>query len=133
MANNRSLGTRWDEYRPSKRMWFWSSAAFVVATVAVGFSWGGWVTGGTAARMAADAAYGARAQLAAAACVSRFEDSPDAAAQLAALKKAYSYQRSNLVEDNGWVTMPGSDRPVSGAARICAEKIVEAGLPAAHG
>ena len=133
MANNRSLGTRWEEYRPSKKMWFWSCAACVIATVVIGFNWGGWVTGGTATQMATGAARDARAQLAAAACVSRFENSPDAVAQLAALKKAYSYERSNLIEEKGWATMPGSKQPVSGAALICAEKIVEAGLPAANG
>ena len=83
--------------------------------------------------MATEAAYGARAQLAAAACISRFEESPDAAAQFAALKKAYSFERSNLVEQNGWVTMPGSKQPVPGAGLICAEKIVDAGQPAANG
>ena len=133
MANNLSLGSRWEAYRPSKGMWFWSCVACVAATMVIGFSWGGWVTGGTATRMATDAAYGARAQLAAAACISRFENSPDVAAQFAALKKAYSFERSDLLEKNGWVTMPGSKQPVAGAALICAEKIVDAGLPAANG
>ncbi len=133
MANNPSFGKRWEEYPPSKGMWFWSCAACVAATIVVGFGWGGWVTGGTATKMATEAAYGARAQLAAAACISRFEESPDAAAQFAALKKAYSFNRSNLVEQNGWVTMPGSKQPVPGAGLICAEKIVDAGQPAANG
>lgn len=133
MADNPSLGKRGEEYRPSQGMWFWSCAACVVTTMVIGFSWGGWVTGGTATRMATDAAYGARAQLAAAACISRFENSPDVAAQLAALKKAYSFERSNLIEENGWVTMPGGKQPVPGAGLICAEKIVDAGRPAANG
>ena len=63
MANGPVLGKRWKEYRPSKRVWFWSCAGCVVATLLMGFGWGGWVTGGTAAQMAADAAAGARAQL----------------------------------------------------------------------
>jgi hypothetical protein len=32
--------------------------------IVVGFAWGGWVTGGTAARMASDAANGAQARMA---------------------------------------------------------------------
>ena len=62
MANNPSLGRR--DYQPSRQIWFWSCAACVVVTVVIGFTWGGWVTGGTATRMAADAAAGARAQMA---------------------------------------------------------------------
>lgn len=125
--------TRWKRYRPSKGVWFWSCMTCIVATLAIGFGWGGWVTGGEATRLAASAATDARARLAAAVCVSRFENSPDAQKQLAALKKAYSYQRDNLIEENGWATMPGSKEPVVGAAGLCAQRIVDAGLPATNG
>ncbi len=64
MANNPSLGRRWEGYRPSKGVWLWSCAGCIVATMVIGFTWGGWVTGGTATKMAADAAAGASAQLA---------------------------------------------------------------------
>ena len=50
-----SLGRRWEAYRPTKGVWFWSSAGCIVATIVVGFVWGGWVMGGTATRMASDA------------------------------------------------------------------------------
>ena len=85
---------------------------------------GGWVTGGTATRMAADAAAGANAQMAAADCVIRFEHGPDSTAQLAALTKAENFNRSDLIEKGGWATMAGSKEPVSGAALICAQKLV---------
>jgi hypothetical protein len=124
MAYNSSTQKRWQDYQPSRSIWFWSCAACVVATVVIGFTWGGWVTGGTATRMAADAATGANAQMAAADCIIRFENGPDATAQLAALKKAESYNRSDLIEKGGWATMPGSKDPVQGAALICAEKLV---------
>lgn len=126
MANGPDLGKHREEYRPSKRVWFWSCAGCVVATLVIGFGWGGWVTGGTATQMAADAAAGARAQLAATTCISRFEKSPGAAAELASLKKAAGYERINLIEDHGWVTVPGSKDPVPGAADLCAQKLVEA-------
>ena len=124
MAYNSSTQKRWQDYQPSRSIWFWSCAACVVATVVIGFTWGGWVTGGTATRMAADAATGANAQMAAADCIIRFENGPDATAQLAALKKAESYNRSDLIEKGGWATMPGSKDPVQGAALICAEKLM---------
>ena len=133
MANNPSLGRRWEGYRPSKGVWFWSCAGCIVATMVIGFTWGGWVTGGTAAKMAADAAAGASAQLAAADCIHRFESGPDAIAQLAVLKKAESFNQSDLIEKGGWATMPGSKDPVAGAALICAQQLVNPGRPAAKG
>ena len=123
MAYNSSTQRRWQDYQPSRSIWFWSCAACVAATVVIGFVWGGWVTGGTATRMAADAAAGANAQMAAATCITRFESAPDATAQLAALKKAESYNRGELIEKGGWATMPGSKEPVQGAALICADKL----------
>ena len=126
-----SLGRRWEAYRPTKGVWFWSSAGCIVATIVVGFVWGGWVTGGTAARMASDAAAGARAQLAAMVCVAGFNLGPDAAAQLAVLKKASSYQRGDMLVKSGWLTMPGSTEPVAGAADICAQKLMSADLKTA--
>lgn len=62
---------------------------------------------------------GARTQLAATACVAGFNHGPDAVAQLAALRKADSYQRGDMIVKGGWVTMPGSTDPVTGAADIC--------------
>lgn len=102
----------------------WSCAGCVVATIVIGFTWGGWVTGGTATKMAADAAAGASAHLAAADCVRRFESGPNATAELAALKKADSFDRSDMIEKGGWATMPGSKNPVEGAALLCAQQLV---------
>ena len=125
MANNQSFAKRWESYRPSKGIWFWSCVACVAATIAIGFSWGGWVTGGTATQIATDAAAGANAQMAAADCIVRFKAGPDATVQLAALKKAdSSYEQADLIKKNGWATMPGSTDPVAGAADICARNLV---------
>ena len=126
-----SLGRRWEAYRPTKGVWFWSSAGCIVATIVVGFVWGGWVMGGTATRMASDAAAGARAELAAMVCVAGFNNGPDAVAQLAELKKASSYQRGDMLVKSGWLTMPGSTEPVAGAADICAQKLMSADLKTA--
>ena len=133
MADNQSLGRRWAAYRASKGVWFWSCAGCVVATMIIGFNWGGWVTGGTASKMADDAASGARAQLAAASCVTRFQNGPDAEAQLAALKKSDSYERGDFIKKNGWATMPGSKDPVTGAAVLCAQQLVTANPPPPKG
>lgn len=121
----------WSEYRPSKAVWFWSMAGAVVLTMIVGFTWGGWVTGGTSRELVETAAEDATAELAAAICMHRFLDAPNASAKLAELKEADYWDRDDLVEDAGWATFAAMERPVDGAASLCAEKLAEAELPMA--
>ena len=101
MADNRGLMGRWEDYRASKTVLFWSCTACVVVTLIVGFSWGGWVTGSTAGTMASKAAAGARAELAATICVNRFVSAPDAATALASLKNSDSWKRDDFIKDGG--------------------------------
>jgi hypothetical protein len=121
----------WSAYRPSKTVWFWSCVACVAATMIVGFTWGGWVTAGSAADSALEAKESGRAELAAAICVERFVSAPDAGVQLAALKKESSWGRGKLVSDGGWATPLGLEKPVDGAADLCAKRLAEVELPAA--
>jgi hypothetical protein len=117
------LGQRWAAYRPTKGLLFWAAAAGAIATIVVGFAWGGWVTGGTAERMAAAAAAGARDTLVAAVCVDRFQAGGDAPAQLAALKELQGYSRGSFIEKGGWAVMPDKAKPTTAAARLCADRL----------
>lgn len=132
MDNKRTTMERWGDYRPTKSIWFWSCVACVALTMILGFTWGGWVTGGTAKLMAENAAEGSRAQLAAAICQKSFLASPDARAQLAALKEKSSWQQGDMIEEGGWVTLAGSEEPVPEAADLCADQLVEVELPLAE-
>jgi hypothetical protein len=123
---------RFAAYRPTKAAFFWSCVACVVATLIVGFSWGGWVTGGTAREMAEDAATKAKVELAAAVCVERFQNGPQAAAQLATLKKADYWNRDDVLEKGGWLQIGGLKEPIDGAAELCAERLLETKLPATN-
>ncbi|HZS83560.1 MAG TPA: hypothetical protein VFA50_11855 [Stellaceae bacterium] len=129
MAERPGIGARWEAYRPSKAVWFWSCIACVIATIVIGFTWGGWVTGGTAAQMASAAADNANAKLAAAFCVNQFEKSPDAAAKFASLKKTDSWERDDFITKGGWVTLPGVKEPISGAADLCVQQLMSTKLP----
>lgn len=120
------FGNRWQTYRASKTTLFWSCAACAVATIIVGFNWGGWVTGGTAEKMSATAASMARAELAATECVSRFMARTDLAVHLAALKASDSWNRDDLIAKGGWTTPPGANEPVQGAADLCTRRLLEA-------
>lgn len=119
----------WGAYQPSKTVWFWSCIACVVATMVIGFTWGGWVTGGSAEAQVAEAREAGRAQLAATICVARFVDSTDAAVQLASLKDESSWSRDDTIADAGWTTPLGAEEPVTGAADICADRLVAMELP----
>ena len=46
-----SYGERWNKTRPTKTIVFWSWVATIILIMIVGFSWGGWITGGTAQKM----------------------------------------------------------------------------------
>ena len=66
-----------DQYQASKTVLFWACAGSVIVATVVGFSWGGWVTGGTAQAMAEQSAAQARQEVAAVVCVDRFMAAPD--------------------------------------------------------
>jgi hypothetical protein len=130
MDQKQSLGQRWENYEASKTVVFWSCAACIVATLIVGFTWGGWVRGSTAEKMATQAATAARADLAASICVTRFEAGTDAAVNLASLKATESWTRSDFLEKGGWVTLAGMNKPIDGAANLCAQRLMAVAPPA---
>jgi hypothetical protein len=131
MADRTSMSQRFQDYRPSKTALFWSCAGCIVATLIVGFTWGGWVTGGSAQDMAEEAAEQARAEVAAAVCVEQFMAAADARLQLASLKEnTSSWRQENFIEDGGWAVI--ADQEYDGAAELCADKLVEMEPPAAQ-
>jgi len=92
-----------------------------VATMLVGFSFGGWVTGGTARKTAErDAKYATIVALAPI-CVDKFENNADAAMNLSTLKKISLWQQASFIEKGGWATMPGASEVDMGVAQACAE------------
>lgn len=122
---------RWVDCRPTKAHAFWIAGGCVVATLIAGFGFGGWVTGGTAEKRAAQAAAESRHQLAAAVCVEDFMRTASAGAQFAKLKEAGWYERKELVSVGGWATMPDRKEPNSEVAYLCAEKLSGMQMPAA--
>jgi alpha/beta superfamily hydrolase len=131
MAEGKRLSQRFEDFQPSKTALFWSCAGCVVSTMIVGFTWGGWVTGGTAQEMAADALEQGRAEVAAAVCVEQFMAGTDARTPLASLKETRSsWQRENFIEDGGWAMVAGQE--YDEAAELCAERLIEMEAPPAQ-
>jgi alpha/beta superfamily hydrolase len=113
---------------PALKPALWGAAGGAVALAIIGFTWGGWVTAGTASQMVKKESDIAIVKMLAPICVDKFQQQPDATASLAALMATNSYQRASFIEKGGWATMVGSDKPYSGTAQACAEllgKLVE--------
>jgi hypothetical protein len=124
MNTTQTIGQRWESYRPTKGLAVWACIASVVGALVVGFTWGGWVTGGSARSMAAKAATAANDQLVASICVDRFQAANDAPAQLVALKALGSYERGSFIEKGGWTTiLPDQPMATRTAARLCADQL----------
>jgi hypothetical protein len=118
----RSIQQRWNDLQPTKTMLFWSCLGSVVVALIVGFTWGGWVTGGTARDMAATAGDESRWELASVICVEKFLAAPDAQAQLAELKAIdSSYRQRQFIEAGGWAVMPEQEEAARQATDLCAK------------
>jgi len=98
-------------------------AAGAVVTMVIGFNWGGWVTGGTAKEMTQKSSTAAVVAALSPICVDKFQQSSEAVANMAELKKVSSYQQSSFIEKGGWATLPGSDSANSSVAQACANML----------
>ena len=106
----------------------WGAAGGAVALAIVGFTWGGWVTGGKAEADATQRANAAVVVALAPVCVEKFQHTADVSANLAALKKVDSWSQGDFVEKGGWAAFPGSNPPtqVTAVAQACASLLVAA-------
>jgi hypothetical protein len=93
-------------------------AAGAVATVVVGFGWGGWSLGSTANKMANEQSERAVVAALAPVCADKFRALPDAAAKTVALSKEDSWKRSEEFPKE-FVTLPGETYPSSALVYAC--------------
>jgi hypothetical protein len=94
------------------------AAAGAVATIVIGFNWGGWSLGSTADEMAKEQSKLAVVAALAPVCADKFRAQPDAAAKTIALSKVDSWKR---VEEfpKDLVTLPGGTYPSSALVDAC--------------
>ena len=83
------------------------AAAGAVATMFVGFYWGGWSVGSTADKMAKERSELAVIAALAPVCADKFRALPDAEAKQAALSKIESWKRRDEFPKE-FVTLPGN-------------------------
>jgi hypothetical protein len=99
--------------------------AGAVALAFYGFTWGGWVTGGSADKAAKQRAETAVVAALVPVCVANFNGATDVAIHAAALKKASSWDQGAYVEKGGWANMPGTTTVNSDLARACADALTK--------
>ncbi|MSP38991.1 MAG: hypothetical protein EXR70_10925 [Deltaproteobacteria bacterium] len=103
----------------------WSAIGGAILAMIVGFNWGGWVTGGTAEVLAKDIAENSVAKRFTPSCVARFNQDPKKEAKLKEIKAKDSWDGQKFVEEQGWATLPGEDKPDNKVAEGCAKQLME--------
>ncbi len=100
----------------------WGVIGGAIAAMIIGFVWGGWVTGGTAGKMASASAQDATILALAPLCVAKGEQQPE---QVVLLKKESSWNRGDFVTKAGWVANV-NEKYRSAVASACATALAEA-------
>ena len=93
-------------------------AVGAVATMVVGFYWGGWSLGSTADKMAKERSDLAVVAALAPVCADKFRALPDAEAKKVALSKVDSWKRVDEFPKD-FVTLPGETYPSSALVNAC--------------
>ena len=94
------------------------AVAGAIATIFVGFHWGGWSLASTADKMAKEQSELAVVAALAPVCADKFRAQPDAAAKTVALSKVDSWKREDEFPKE-FVTLPGETSPSSALVKAC--------------
>ena len=94
------------------------AAAGAVATMIVGFSWGGWTVGSTADKMAKERSELAVVAALAPVCADKFRALPDFAAKKVTLSNVDAWRRREEFPKE-FVTLPGESYPSSALVDAC--------------
>ena len=99
----------------------WGMVCGGIATVVIGFSWGGWITTGTAGQMEKASAKDAVILAFTPLCVAQAEPQVD---KLAELKELSSWKHNDFIAEAGWVDNV-SEQYRSDVAGVCASTLIE--------
>jgi hypothetical protein len=114
----------WSNAKLKKSVVFWIALGAIVLTLFLGFTRGGWTTGGSARQMAEDSAQSAVTERLATICVAQFNADAQRAVKLEELKATTSYRRATFVSEQGWATMPGEKASDKQVATACANQLM---------
>ena len=105
----------------SVRPAIWGMVFGGIATMVIGFSWGGWITAGKAGQMEKASAKAAVILAFAPLCVAKAEPQLD---KLAELKELSSWQHNDFVAEAGWLDNV-SEQYRDDVAGVCASTLIE--------
>jgi hypothetical protein len=117
------MQVNWEKIMPA----LFGAAGGAIILAIIGFAWGGWVTGGTAQKMAEEMAEDAVVGRLAPICVEQYNQDSEKVRKLEELKAESSWKRKNYVEKQGWATIPGQTNPDRNVAEKCAEMLLQLG------
>jgi hypothetical protein len=124
-ANLADLRQRWANAKLTKMRAFWVAIGAIVLTLFLGFSRGGWVTGGTSQLRADTASQSAVTERLTSICVAQFNQDPAKDQKLIELNEiSSSSSRTTYVKDQGWATMPGEENPDRKVATECTKQLM---------
>ena len=124
-ANTTTFRQRWSTAKLKKSVVFWIAVGAVLLTLFLGFTRGGWTTGGNATNMAEKAVAGAVVERLTSICVAQFGADPQQALKLEELQAiTSSSKRIAFVKDQGWATMPDETSPDNKIASECAKQLM---------
>jgi hypothetical protein len=110
------------------------AAVGAVATMIIGFNWGGWVLGKTAENNATMLVNTALVKAYGPVCIERFKQQPNVEAKWVELTKVDTWRRESYIKESGFATPPGSTSPNAAIADACADalsKIISIQTPVA--
>ena len=99
------------------------AVAGAIVLAILGFNVGGWVSAGTAQDQASSQARDEVTAALVPICLTQAQADPLFAETMAELKDARSFDRSKMVQEAGWATMPGSTEPNSRVSFACMDKL----------
>jgi hypothetical protein len=104
----------------------WGAVGGALALAIIGFTWGGWITGGKADLLARQKVQAALVEVLTPMCVDKFNKATDAQTRLVELKKlTSSWDRERFVRDNDWAKF-GKDSN-SQVVDACASELYKLG------
>jgi pimeloyl-ACP methyl ester carboxylesterase len=113
---------RWGWVKPG----VWGAVLGSILTMIVGFSYGGWMTAGTAERLGKQQADTAVTAALVPVCVAHSKADQGAATKLALLRgMTSSYDQQEFVTKAGWATVPGTDSANRDVAEACAAALLK--------
>jgi len=111
---------------PQTKPAVWGAVGGAIATLILGFYWGGWETTSSANRMANEQSEKKVIAALAPFCVDRFLKSADAMQSAELLKFTTNYERGSFLEMAGYTNLPGSTVTNWAVGRACGDLLAAA-------